>query len=216
MLIWHLTTGPLQVNTYIVADEAARQTAVIDPGGNVPEILRLIEAEDVDVRRIINTHAHFDHVGGVEALKRATGAPFGLHRAYLPLLDSYAEQLARFGIASGEQPTVDDYLEPGQTIELGETTLHIVFTPGHSPGHVTFVYRGGDDGSDDPPVAFAGDVLFRGSIGRTQDIPGGDFDRLMRSIREELLPLGDDAVVYPGHGPATTIGDERRHNPFLQ
>lgn len=214
MLIWHLATGPLQVNTYIVADDATRQAAVIDPGGNVPEILRLIEAEDLDLHRIINTHAHFDHVGGVEPLKQATGAPFGLHRADLPVLERYSEQLMRFGIAAGEQPTVDDYLEPGQTIELGETVLHIHFTPGHSPGHVAFVYRGGDGGNE-PPVAFAGDVLFRGSIGRT-DVPGGDFDRLMRSIREELLPLGDDAAIYPGHGPATTIGDERRHNPFLR
>lgn len=215
MLVWQLATGPLQVNTYIIADEATRQAAVIDPGGNAPEILRLIEAEDLDVRRIINTHAHFDHVGGVEPLKQATGAPFGLHSDDLPVLDRYTEQLARFGIAAGEPPTVDDYLEPGQTVELGDTVLHIRFTPGHSPGHVTFVYRPGDDSPDDPPVAFVGDVLFRGSIGRT-DVAGGDFDRLMRSIREELLPLGDEAVVYPGHGPATTIGAERRHNPFLQ
>lgn len=215
MLVWHLATGPLQVNTYIVADDATRQAAVIDPGGDAPEILRLIEAEDLDVRRIINTHAHFDHVGGVEPLKQATGAPFCLHEADLPVLDGNAAQLAWFGVAAGEQPTVDQYLEPGQTIELGDTTLHVRFTPGHSPGHVTFVYHGGDDSGDEPPVAFSGDVLFRESIGRP-DLPGGDLERLMRSIREELLPLGDDAVIYPGHGPETTIGHERRYNPFLR
>jgi hydroxyacylglutathione hydrolase len=215
MLVRHLITGPLQVNTYIVADEATRQAGVIDPGGNVPEILRVIEAEDLSVRRIINTHAHFDHVGGVEPLKQATGAPFGLHRAELAVLNRYSEQLARFGISAGAPPHVDEYLEPGETVELGETVLRILFTPGHSPGHVTFVFDGQADEVAESPVAFVGDVLFRGSIGRA-DIAGGDFDRLMRSIREELLPLGDEAVAYPGHGPATTIGDERRHNPFLR
>lgn len=212
MVIKHLTTGPLQVNTYIVGDEATGDAVVIDPGGNAPEILGVVEEAGFVLRRIINTHAHFDHVGGVQPLKEAAGVPFALHRDDLPILENYSSQLAYFGASGGEPPAVDEYIEEGQEIEVGETVLRVLFTPGHSPGHVTFVHD--DPESGEGPVAFSGDVLFQRSIGRF-DLPGGDYERLMRSIREELLPLGDEAVIHPGHGPSTTIGEEKKHNPFL-
>lgn len=210
MIIRHLVTGPLQVNTYIVGDEATGDAVVIDPGGQAPQILRIIEQEGLTLRRIINTHAHFDHVSGVDALKKAAGVPFYLHRADLPILESYGRQLAYFGLPGGDPPVVDQYVEEGQEIEIGKTIMRVLFTPGHSPGHVTYVY----DNSSTERVAFAGDVLFQGSIGRF-DLPGGDYELLMRSIREVLLPLGDDTVILPGHGPSTTIGHEKQWNPFL-
>ncbi|MBS1253589.1 MAG: Hydroxyacylglutathione hydrolase GloC [Anaerolineales bacterium] len=213
MIVKHLTTGPLQVNTYIVGDDATRDAVIIDPGGNADEILRNVQEAKLTLRRIINTHAHFDHVGGVAPLKEAAGVPFALHRAELPLLENYRSQLAYFGISAGEPPAVDEYLEEGQEIEVGEIVLRVLFTPGHSPGHVTFLYDPAESGGG-PRVAFSGDVLFRGGIGRT-DLPGGDHERLMRSIREELFPLGDETTVYPGHGSSTTIGREKRTNPFL-
>lgn len=223
MIIEHLATGPLQVNTYIVGDPATGHAVVIDPGGQAPEILRIIEREGLTLQRIINTHAHFDHVSGVDALKRAAGVPlpFHLHRADLPILESYSRQLAYFGLPGGEPPAVDEYLEEGQEIRIGELVLRVLFTPGHTPGHVTFIYEPHSadlstrsERSVGPRVVFSGDVLFQGSIGRF-DLPGGDYERLMRSIREVLLPLGDDTVIYPGHGPSTTIGQEKRWNPFL-
>jgi glyoxylase-like metal-dependent hydrolase (beta-lactamase superfamily II) len=205
MIIKHLVTGPLQVNTYIVGDEVTKEAVVIDPGGSAGEILRLAEREGLTLRRIINTHAHFDHIGGVQDLKDLTGIPFALHEADLPILQEYSRQLLYFGLPPKDPPEVDEYLQPGDEIAVGEVRLEVLFTPGHSPGHVTFVA---------PGVAFVGDVLFQGGIGRF-DLPGGDYEQLMKSIREVLLPLGDDTVVYPGHGPATTIGQERLYNPFL-
>lgn len=221
MIIKHLVTGPLQVNTYIVGDPATGDAAVIDPGGEGPQILQIVEREGLTLRKIINTHAHFDHVTGVEELKEAAGVPFYLHRADLPILESYGRQLAYFGLTGGKQPTVDGYLEEGQDVEIGELVLRVLFTPGHTPGHVTFLYETHStdlatktEQTSQPHVAFSGDVLFQGSIGRF-DFPGGDYQRLMRSVREVLLPLGDDTIIYPGHGPATTIGQEKRWNPFL-
>lgn len=213
MIIRHLTTGPLQVNTYIVGDEIAGDAVVIDPGGQVLEILRIVRDEGLTLRRIINTHAHFDHVGGVSELKAAAGVPFCLHPADLPILNNYSTTLAYFGLTEAEPPAVDEYLEESQTIAVGKMILRVLFTPGHSPGHVTFVP---DNALSDPDkrVAFSGDVLFQGSIGR-YDLPGADYEQLMHSIRDVLLPLGDDTVIYPGHGPSTTIGREKRHNPFL-
>lgn len=213
MIVKHLTTGPLQVNTYVVGDETTGDAVVIDPGGHADEILQVVENEGLTLRRIINTHAHFDHVGGVQDLKEAAGVPFALHLDDLPILENYGNQLAYFGVSAGEPPTVDEYLEADQEIRIGEILLRVLFTPGHSPGHVTFVYDSAPSG-EGRQVAFSGDVLFRGSIGRA-DLPGGDYERLMRSIREELLPLGDDTMIYPGHGPSTTIGQEKRSNPFL-
>lgn len=213
MIVKKLVTGPLQVNTYIVGDETSGDAVVMDPGGQVSQILQVIEREGLTLRKIINTHAHFDHVTGVAELKELAGVPFYLHRADLPVLESYGRQLAYFGLPAGPPPTVDEYLEEGQEIRVGETIFRVLFTPGHTPGHVTFVHDG-DAGESANRVAFAGDVLFQGSIGRF-DFPGGDFERLMRSIREVLLPLGDDTVIYPGHGPATTIGQEKVWNPFL-
>lgn len=205
MIIRHLVTGPLQVNTYIVGDEETGDAVVIDPGGSAERILRLAEQEGLTLRRIINTHAHFDHVGGVRELKELAGIPFALHEADLPILENYSRQLLYFGLPPKDPPEVDEYLQPGDEIEVGNIRLQVLFTPGHTPGHVTFYTSG---------VAFDGDVLFRGGIGRF-DLPGGDYEQLMKSIREVLFALEDDTVVYPGHGPATTIGEEKRYNPFL-
>lgn len=205
MIVRHLVTGPLQVNTYIVGDEVTGDAVVIDPGGSAEQILRLAEREGLTLRRIINTHAHFDHVSGVQDLKELAGIPFALHEADLPILQSYPRQLLYFGLLPKDPPEVDEYIQAGDEIAVGEIRLRVLFTPGHTPGHVTFVT---------PGVALVGDVLFQGSIGRS-DLPGGDYKQLMRSIREVLLPLRDDTVVYPGHGPATTIGQEKLYNPFL-
>ncbi|MFQ5341724.1 MAG: MBL fold metallo-hydrolase, partial [Anaerolineae bacterium] len=187
MIIKKLVTGPLQVNTYIVGDEATGDAVVIDPGGQASQILQVIESEGLTLKKIINTHAHFDHVTGVAELKELAGVPFYLHRADLPILESYGRQLAYFGLAAGPPPTVDEYLQEGQEIQVGGTVFRVLFTPGHTPGHVTFVHdeKAGESANR---VAFAGDVLFQGSIGRF-DFPGGDYERLMRSIREVLLPL---------------------------
>lgn len=212
MIVKHLTTGPLQVNTYIVGDDVTGDAVVIDPGGGADEILDIVREAGLTLQRVINTHAHFDHVGGVAPLKEAAGIPFALHRDELPLLENYSNQLAYFGIAAGEPPSVDEYLEEGQAIKVGEIVLRVLFTPGHSPGHVTFVHHPAE--SDNAPIAFSGDVLFRGGIGRV-DLPGGDYKRLMHSIREVLFPLGDETIIYPGHGPSTSIGHEKQTNPFL-
>ena len=214
MIIRHLATGPLQVNTYIVGSKATGDAVVIDPGGHASEILRVLEQENLTLRRIINTHAHFDHVGGVNDLKTATGVPFCLHPDDLGTLAGYAQQMAFFGMQGDEAPDVDEHLEAGQVVEIGELSLTVLFTPGHAPGHVTFVSPVDITGPGDR-VAFSGDVLFQGSIGR-YDLPGADLHVLMSSITEQLLPLGDNTVIYPGHGPMTTIGEEKLSNPFLR
>lgn len=208
MIAQGITVGLLQENCYILGCEETLAGVVIDPGDNARAILRIVKEMGLTIEKIINTHAHFDHVLAVNAVKAATGATFHLHKDDLPVLHDVPTRV-QLWLDSDADPVdePDEFLEHGQVIPFGEEALEVRFTPGHAPGHVVFVDHKGRQ-------VFAGDTLFRGSIGRF-DLPGADGPTLLRSIREQLLTLDDDFVVYPGHGEATEIGSERIHNPFV-
>jgi len=197
--------GPFANNVYVVTDPATRETAVIDVGFEPEKVVEHLRRERLDVRWLLATHAHYDHVAAMLPVQRAVGGVFALHPADRPLLEAVALQGSMFGLPPVDVPEVGHELAEGQRIALGEQSLEVLFTPGHAPGHVTF--RHGE-------TLWSGDVLFAGSVGRT-DLPGASWAVLERSIREVLFPLGDALRVLPGHGPATTIGEERRHNPFV-
>lgn len=206
MIVETLQLGPIGTNAYIVGDDVTRTAAVIDPGDEAPRLLAAIGRLGVTVDQIIATHAHFDHIGGVRGLVEATRAPFLIHEQELPVLAVASERAAvMFGITVPRPPTPDRLLREGDRLMFGGQAFRVVHTPGHSPGHICLIGDG---------VAFVGDVVFQGSIGRT-DLPGGDYDTLLRSIATHILPLPDETVLYNGHGPATTVGHERRTNPFL-
>ena len=192
---------PFIVNCFVVKD--AGEAVVIDPGDVPPSLLRALQG--IKIRLIVNTHCHCDHCGGNAELMEKTGAPLAIHREELPLLRSMEIQAQMFGVSVAPSPEPDRFLQDGDTVEVGKIALRVALVPGHSPGHIMLAGDG---------CVFSGDVLFEGSIGRT-DLPGGDYRQLMDSIRTKLLTLPDNTVVYPGHGPSTTIGDERRANPFL-
>lgn len=206
MKIVAIPNGGFLENCYLVIDETARQCAIVDPGEEAGLILHKLEQAAVQPVAIWLTHAHLDHVLGVPRVREATGAPVFLHPADRPLYDRVPEQAMAFGLASpGRLPPPDHAFAHGDRLAVGSLSFAVRHTPGHSPGSVSLVGQG---------VVFDGDVLFQGSIGRT-DLPGGDFDTLIRSIERELLVLPDSTIVYSGHGPETTIGAERRANPFL-
>jgi len=205
MVLIRLIVGPLQVNCYILADDKTKEAVIIDPGDDAEEILKVVREKGLVVKYIVNTHGHFDHVGANKALKEATGAELLIHEADAPVMASASRQSLSFGMKPMSSPPADRYLKHGDIIQTGEITLKVVHTPGHSPGGICLLEQG---------MAFTGDSLFAGSIGRT-DFPGGDLMTLLRSIRTNLMVLPDDTKVFPGHGPASTIGDERRENPFL-
>lgn len=198
--------GPLQCNCYIVGDPLTKQAIVIDPGGDADELLAILGQQDLTVVAIVATHAHFDHIVAAEQLRQTTGAPFYMHEADKPVLDWFGASGQMFlGIDLGAPPEVDRDAPEGQLLVAGETKLEVLHTPGHSPGSISLVGEG---------VVFAGDTLFAGSIGRT-DLPGGDTKALLDAVQQKLFPLGDDVIVYPGHGPKTTLGVERVSNPFV-
>lgn len=205
MIIRHLEAGPLAVNCFIVGDEATRRAMVIDPGGDVPHILALLKDADLTCVTIFNTHTHFDHIGGNAELKAATGAELVTHPDEAARLGHVNAEAMLFGMAVPESPPADRTVVEGDRLIVGELTGEIVELPGHSPCGLAILY---------PGHAFVGDALFAGSIGRT-DFPGGSFARLTAAIREKLFVLPDDTVVWPGHGPRTTIGREKRTNPFF-
>jgi glyoxylase-like metal-dependent hydrolase (beta-lactamase superfamily II) len=185
---------------------------LIDPGDEVDALLGYIEKTQLRVRHILLTHAHIDHVTGVPTAKRALHVPIHLHRDDLFLYDRAPQQGFAFGVAVEPLPPIDSFYTDGENFAFGDYAARPHHTPGHCPGGVCLqIGRAGESGQD----LFVGDTLFAGSIGRT-DLPGGDYDTLIRSIREVLLAFGDRAVVHPGHGPSTTIGHERLTNPFLQ
>ena len=202
-----LPLGPIQTNCYIVGDPASRDAAVIDPGWDAPRVLASAQAAGLAIKIVLLTHAHFDHIGGVAGVVETTRVPLALHPLDLPLLRELGGA-KEWGILVPPSPDPTIELQPGQVIEVGRLRLETLFVPGHTPGHVAFYER--DEG-----ILFDGDVLFQQGIGR-YDFPGGDYATLMRSIREQLLALPDETVVYPGHGDPTTIGNERRGNPFLE
>ncbi|CAN5502057.1 MBL fold metallo-hydrolase [soil metagenome] len=208
MIVKGLTVGLLQENCYILGCETTRQGVIIDPGDNARSILKIVAQQALNIEKIINTHAHFDHVMAVNAVHAATGAPFYLHKADLPILRDTPERVRLWldmEVAPIHEP--DEFLEHGQIITFGNQALEVRFTPGHAPGHVVFVHHASQQ-------IFGGDTLFQGSIGR-YDLPGADGPTLLQSIREQLLTLPDDYTIYPGHGPATTIGEERVSNPYV-
>lgn len=193
---------PFAMNCYVIKDSG--EAMVIDPGEATAELKASLA--DSKVSMIFNTHCHIDHSGGNAGMVAATGAPLVCHRDDLPLLHALTQQGMMFGVACEPSPEPDRFIEEGDTITVGNVVLKVLHTPGHAPGHVVLVGDG---------FVIGGDVLFSGSIGRT-DLPGGDYDTLIHSIQSKLMPLSDDTVVYCGHGPTTTIGRERASNPFLR
>ena len=206
-LIETFPVGPLQCNCTILADPVSRQAVVIDPGEEPERILRALEAAKLEPVALLHTHAHLDHITASRAVKEATGAPIRLHPADRPLYDALPEQAAFFGLRAEAPLPPDAPLADGERIPFGPYTLRTIHTPGHTPGSTCFVLEG------DYPVLFAGDTLFRRSIGRT-DLWGGDTDAILASIREKLFKLESGVPVVCGHGPSTTIGEEKRLNPF--
>jgi len=201
--------GPFFKNGFVVACPRTREGVLIDPGDEVDSLLEYATRQQIKLSRILLTHAHVDHVTGVGAAKRALNVPVYLHRDDLFLYDDAVEHGRMFGLHVERQPPIDRFYEPGETIRFGDLVVEPHHTPGHCPGGVCLAVKTTDD-----THLFVGDTLFAGSIGRT-DLPGGDLPTLLRSIRGVLFPFGDAAIVYPGHGPTTTIGEERRTNPFL-
>ena len=208
MIVQGLTVGLLQENCYILGCETTKVGVIIDPGDNARGILRQVKQLGLKIEKIINTHAHFDHVMAVNGVKAATGAPFYLHAADLQILRDVPARV-QLWLDSEVEPVADpdEFLEHGQEISFGNEVLEVRFTPGHAPGHVVFVHHASGQ-------IFGGDTIFQGSIGRF-DLPFADGPTLLQSIRTQLLTLPDEYIVYPGHGDATTIGDERLHNPFV-
>jgi hydroxyacylglutathione hydrolase len=206
MILMRLIVGPLQVNCFILGDEKTKEAVVIDPGDDAGEILKAVNAKGLSVKYIVNTHAHFDHVGANGAVKKATGAELLMHEAEAPVLATISSQSSSFGMKPVTSPAPDRLLKHGDVLRAGEISLKVLHTPGHTPGGISLFEEAG--------LVFTGDALFAGSIGRT-DFPGGDLMTLLRSIKTHLMTLPDDTKVFSGHGPASTIGDERVENPFL-
>lgn len=200
-----LRLGPLDNGVYLITDPASRETAVVDVGFEPERVIELVRREQLPVRWLLGTHAHYDHVAGMLPVQRAVGGVYALHPLDRPLLETVSLQGSMFGFPPADVPEIGLELADGMTVPLGEQSLEVLFVPGHAPGHVAFRHGG---------VLWGGDVLFRESVGRT-DLPGADPEALVRSIRTRLFPLGDDVRVLTGHGPETTIGHERRHNPFV-
>jgi len=211
MLIRTAAVPPFYKNGYLVACEKTRAGVLIDPGDEVAGLLDAAERERITVTKILLTHAHLDHVTGVGAAKARLGVEVWLHKDDQFLYDGVVEQGRMFGLRVERQPPIDHFYEAGQALSFGECTVDVLHTPGHCPGGVCLAIGDAGEGSRD---LFVGDTLFAGSIGRT-DLPGGDSDTLLRSIRTVLFAFPDETVVYSGHGPATTIGQEKRTNPFL-
>ena len=201
--------GPLGCNCSIIADLEAKSAIVVDPGGDLPEIRARLSKLGVDVRAIIHTHTHIDHVGATAGLQRATGATASIHEADRFLYDLLPVQSAMLGVELPEMIELDGTLVDGFTLRAGALEVAVLHTPGHTPGSVSFLLS--DAGKT---TVFTGDTLFRRGIGRT-DLWGGDGEAILRSLKGKLLTLPDDAIVVAGHGPNTTIGDERTRNPFL-
>ncbi len=203
-----LPVTPFEQNCTLLWDPATRQAAVVDPGGDVAEILDAVRARQLHVEKVLLTHGHIDHVGGAAALAAQLGVPIeGPQREEAFWLDQLPEQCRMFGFPPTPALAPDRWLDEGDVVTVGGQTLDVVHTPGHTPGHVCFIHK-------PSKLALVGDVLFAGSIGRT-DFPRGNHAALIRVIREKLFPLGDDFAFIPGHGPMSTFGEERRNNPFV-
>lgn len=201
-----LVVGPLGVNCYIIGDDQTREAIIVDPGGNARDILDTLRREQLKPIAIVNTHAHFDHLIALTEVRSITGAPFLIHIDEVPILASASLGARMFGFTMTQPKPAERLLRDGDLVHVGTLALRVLHTPGHTPGGICLLGDG---------WVISGDTLFQAGIGRT-DLPGGDYATLMASIRDKLLTLPDATRVYPGHGDATTIGEERQLNPFLR
>src|SRR5258707_3130851 len=203
-----LPVGPLQCNCSLIGDEQTREAMVIDPGDQIEDILRILGEEKLQLKQIVITHAHIDHVGGAMKLKAATGAPILMNQSDFALLKMLDMQAAWVGMKPPGPVQIDEGIGDGRVLEIGEIRSNVIHTPGHTEGSICLYFP-------DQKKLIAGDTLFAGSIGRT-DLPGGSMDKIMRSLHTQVLALPDETEVVPGHGAVTRIGEERESNPFLQ
>jgi hydroxyacylglutathione hydrolase len=203
-----LPVGPLQCNCSIVGDEASREAIVIDPGDDIQEILAIVQKHGLTVEQIVITHAHIDHVGGAMKLKAVSGAPILLNQNDYALLKMLDVQASWIGMRPPEKVVIDQSVTTGDTVKAGGIEAQVIHTPGHTEGSICLYFA-------PEKKMIAGDTLFAGSVGRT-DLPGGSYEKIIDSLHEKVLALPDDTIVVPGHGPLTTIADERETNPFLQ
>ena len=202
-----LPVGPLQCNCSVIGDESTREAMVIDPGDDIEDVLVLIRKHNLQVKQIVITHAHIDHVGGAMKLRAATGAPILLNQSDYALLKMIDMQAVWVGMAPPGKVEIDHSLGPADRVRTGSLDADVIHTPGHTEGSICLYFPA-------EKKLIAGDTLFAGSIGRT-DLPGGSFQKIINSLHEKVLALPDDTIVVPGHGPLTTIGEERESNPFL-
>jgi len=203
-----LPVGPLHCNSSVVGDESTHEAIVIDPGDEIDQILALIRKHHLQVKRIVITHAHIDHVGGAMKLRAATGAPILLNQNDYALLKMLDVQAAWLGMPAPGKVDIDQSLGQADTVKAGSLSAQVLHTPGHTEGSICLYFPA-------EHKLIAGDTLFAGSIGRT-DLPGGSYEKILHSIHDRVLALPDETIVVPGHGPLTTIGEERESNPFLQ
>jgi len=203
-----LPVGPLQCNCSIVGDENSREAMVIDPGDDIDAVMEIVARHQLQVKQIVVTHAHIDHVGGAMKLKQLTGAPILLNQNDSDLLRMMDTQAAWLGMRPPGKVAIDQSITSGDTVKAGAVEGQVLYTPGHTEGSICLYFEA-------EKRLFAGDTLFAGSIGRT-DLPGGSYDKIIHSLHESVLTLPDETVVVPGHGSLTTIGEERETNPFLQ
>ncbi len=208
MIVRPMPVGPLQANCFIVGCDETRKAAIVDPGGDADRLLSALKQENLELSVIVNTHGHFDHVGGNKAVKAATGAELMIHSQDAPMLAHLTQAAAAWGMKTDASPAPDRILEDGDDIDFGNLQFKVIHTPGHSPGGICLHVEA-------EKALFVGDTLFAGSIGRT-DLPGGDYDTLIRSIQTKLFALPDETTVYNGHMQPTTIGQEKRYNPFCK
>jgi len=204
-----LPVGMLQCNCSIVGDEATQEAVVIDPGDNIERVRQVLDRHGLTVKYIVATHTHIDHIGGVEKLQSATGAAVLMHEADWPMYRDLGGLAVLIGLPAPEVARVDQFLKEGDRLRWGSLELEVLHTPGHSPGSISLYLPG------EKHRLFSGDTLFNGSIGRT-DLWGGSYREILRSLHDLVTRFPEDTPVYPGHGPATTLGEEREHNPFLQ
>jgi len=205
MILETIIVGPLEVNCYLIGCEKTKEVYLVDPGDDLDEIQSVIEKNNYIPIAIINTHGHIDHAGGVKAMMEKLNIPFYLHSDEQPVIDVLGDQGDRFGLFFSGIPDKIEYVSNGQLIKIGDESFRVIHTPGHSPGGICLQNNN---------VLITGDTLFAGSIGRT-DLPGGDYDQIMKSLKEHLMVLDPETQIYPGHGPPSIMGKEIQYNPFL-